>query len=238
MLSPAPAGSGDDGARRPQGAGTAAPAGGANITAAGLGGASVTRVASGDFNLLATLGYRREFHAGTAATDGRAPPNFEAGDIKHESLQFDIDYAFPVGRNDSIEIRLDHRFERNYTFDRIAADAPLFDRERGLFSVSRGGLAVSWSHGLPLVVSAMLRWDNTGRAVGDRDLFESSPFGTTVGALLPTLYPSAEVRWNFTVSNFVRIFGGMTPGGRVCSGGVCRDVPLFQGAIAELVLRI
>ena len=42
----------------------------------------------------------------------------------------------------------------------------------------------------------------------------------------------------FTLSNFIRVFGGMTPGGRVCSGGVCRDVPLFQGAVAELVLRI
>ena len=96
---------------------------------------------------------------------------------------------------------------------------------------------VSWSHGLPLVVSAMLRWDNTARAVGDRGFFDRS-LGAAEGALLPTLYPSAEVRWNFTISNFVRVFGGMTPGGRVCSGGVCRDVPLFQGAIAELVLRI
>lgn len=219
------------------GAGGPAPQGGANITAAGVGGATATRVASGDFNLLATLGYRREFHAGSASSDGRLPPAYEAGDIKHESVQFDIDYAFPVGGNDSIEIRLDHRFERNFTFDRIEGSAPLFDAARGLFSTSRGGIAVSWSHGLPLVVSANLRWDNTARAVGDRGFFDRS-LGSSEGALLPTLYPSAEVRWNFTVSNFVRVFGGMTPGGRVCSGGVCRDVPLFQGAVAELVLRI
>lgn len=237
VTAPTPA-SGDPAERRSQGASGAGAQGGANITAGGLGGAAVTRVARGDFNLLATFGYRREFHAGTAPTNGRLPPDFEAGDIKHESLQFDIDYAFPVGSNDSIEVRLDHRFERNYAFDRIPGSSSLVDNERGLFATSRGGLAVSWSHGLPLVVSAMLRWDNTGRAVGDRG-FTDRAFGTTEGAaLLPTLYPSAEVRWNFTVSNFVRVFGGMTPGGRVCSGGVCRDVPLFQGAIAELVLRI
>lgn len=236
VLVPQRPAAGADAPQAPAAQGAAAQ-GGANISAAGVGGASATRVASGDFNLLATLGYRREFHVGTAATDGRLPPAYEAGDIKHESLQFDIDYAFPVGQNDSIEIRLDHRFERNFTFDRIAGDSPLFDSERGLFSTSRGGLAVSWSHGLPLVVSAMLRWDNTARATGDRGFFDRS-LGSSEFALLPTLYPSAEVRWNFTISNFVRVFGGMTPGGRVCSGGVCRDVPLFQGAIAELVLRI
>lgn len=225
-----------DGGRRPA-APAGGQAGGANITAAGIGGASATRVASGDFNLLATAGYRREFHAGTERTNGRFDPGFEAGDIKHESIQFDIDYAFPVGSNDSLEIRLDHRFERNFTFDRITGGSSLTDNERGIFATSRGGLMVSWSHGLPLVVSAMLRWDNTARAVGDRGFFDRA-LGSSEGALLPTLYPSAEVRWNFTISNFVRVFGGMTPGGRVCSGGVCRDVPLFQGAIAELVLRI
>ncbi len=100
-------------------------------------------------------------------------------------------------------------------------------------------MALSWSHGLPLVVSAALRWDNTKRAVGQRSL-DDQPWGLANAGvpLLPVLYPSLEVRWNFTINNFVRVFGGMTPGGRVCSGGVCRDVPLFQGAIAELVLRL
>ena len=39
--------------------------------------ASATRVASGDFNLLATVGYRREFHAGTERTNGRFDPGFD-----------------------------------------------------------------------------------------------------------------------------------------------------------------
>jgi hypothetical protein len=219
------------------GATSTASAGGANITAGGLSGASVTRVARGDFNLIASVGYRREFRLGTADAAPGRPPSFEAGDVKHESMQMDIDYAFPVGSNDSIELRLDHRFERNFLFDRLTG----FDFSQLLGGV-RGGLMVSWSHGLPLVVSVTMRWDNTSRAPEENGLF-FRPFGASAAAnggapLLPTLYPSAEVRWNFTISNFLRVFAGMTPGGRVCSGGVCRDVPLFQGAIAELVFRI
>lgn len=207
-------------------------AGGANITAGGTSGATGQRVARGDFNLLATVGYRREFHAGTAHTEPGAEPEFQAGDIKHESIQADVDIAFPVGANDSIELRVDNRFERNFTFDRLTG----FDLGQLLAGV-RGGVALSWSHGLPLVVSAGLRWDNTSRPVGEASLGDQ-PFGMLTPNRLPTLYPNLEVRWNFTMSNFLRVFAGMTPGGRVCSGGVCRDVPLFQGAVAELVIRL
>ncbi len=236
---------GEPGAAGGGGAASGAPAGGATVAASGMGGGAVTRVGRGDFNLLATAGYRREFHAGTAPTTGGAEPEFQAGDIKHESLQFDLDVAFPVGSNDSLELRVDNRFERNFVFDRITG----FDAAE-LVTGMRGGVALSWSHGLPLVVSASLRWDNTSRPPGERLLFGDSvggvsawgrapePTNASVDPRLPTLYPSAEVRWNFTLNNFVRVFGGMTPGGRVCSGGVCRDVPLFQGAVAELVLRI
>ncbi|MEZ4407142.1 MAG: hypothetical protein R3A52_11770 [Polyangiales bacterium] len=207
-------------------------AGGANITAGGTAGTTGTRVARGDYNLLATVGYRREFHAGTASAPPGVEPAWQAGDIKHESIQADIDVAFPVGANDSIEVRVDNRFERNFTFDRLTG----FDLDQLLAGV-RGGIAVSWSHGLPLVVSAGLRWDNTHRPLGEASLGDQ-PFGTLTPSRLPTLYPNLEVRWNFSISNFVRVFAGMTPGGRVCSGGVCRDVPLFQGAVAELVFRL
>jgi hypothetical protein len=209
-------------------------AGGVVPAAAGLGGASVTRVARGDFNLVASVGYRREFYAGSDHASGTLPPQWQAGDVKHESIQADFDLALPVGANDSLELRVDHRFERNYTADALTG----FNLDQ-LVMGARGGVSLSWSHGLPLVVSASVRWDNTTRPIGQRGLGDEAlgVVGTGV-PLLPVLFPSAEVRWNFTLSNFVRIFGGMTPGGRVCSGGVCRDVPLFQGAIAELVLRI
>ena len=211
-----------------------ASAGGVAPGAAGVGGASVTRVARGDFNLVASVGYRREFYAGSDQSSGALPPQWQSGDVKHESLQADFDIALPVGSGDSLELRVDHRFERNYTAEALTG----FHLDQ-LVGGSRGGVSLSWSHGLPLVVSAALRWDNTTRPIGQRGLGDSS-FGVvgTGVPLLPVLFPSAEVRWNFTLSNFVRVFAGMTPGGRVCSGGVCRDVPLFQGAIAELVLRI
>jgi hypothetical protein len=241
---PAAGGAGaNDPNTRAQGGAATQGAGGANINAGGgLSGASVTRVGRGDFNLIASVGYRREFHAGTAHVEGgMSEPEFRAGDVKHESVQADFDIAFPVGANDSLELRIDNRFERNFLFDRITG----FDLSQ-LLSGVRGGVSLSWSHGLPLVVSATLRWDNTTRSPGTASLFDlplgrtpQLPSGTSPGveARQPTLFPSAEVRWNFTISNFVRVFAGMTPGGRVCSGGVCRDVPLFQGAIAELVLR-
>jgi len=214
-------------------AGTAG-AGGVQPGAAGIGGPTATRVARGDFNLVASVGYRREFYVATDRAEAGGPPQWQSGDVKHDSVQADFDIAFPVGANDSIELRIDHRFERNYTFDAIRG----FSWDE-LLTGSRGGVALSWSHGLPLVVSAALRWDNTKRAVGQRSL-DDQPWGLANAGvpLLPVLYPSLEVRWNFTINNFVRVFGGMTPGGRVCSGGVCRDVPLFQGAIAELVLRL
>ncbi len=238
--------SGQSGAN--QSSAAAAAPGGASIASGGMGGGGVTRVSRGDYNLIATVGYRREFHAGTAPSQGGVEPEFHAGDIKHESVQADLDVAFPVGANDSLELRVDNRFERNYVFDRITG----FDAAELVAGV-RGGVSLSWSHGLPLVVTATLRWDNTSRPPGARPLFGDNlgggagvsawgrapdPTNPAVDPRLPTLYPSAEVRWNFSVSNFVRVFGGMTPGGRVCSGGVCRDVPLFQGAVAELVLRI
>ncbi|MBI5516504.1 MAG: hypothetical protein HY909_22155 [Deltaproteobacteria bacterium] len=222
----------------PQG-GPSAPAGGAAVggaaapAAAGLGGAGATRVSSGDYFLTASVGYRREFRRADDAA-GMSPDAQRAGDLRHESLQADIDWAFPVGPQDSLELRVDHRFERNYRFTRIPGAFDWDDLVTGV----RGGVALTWTHGLPLVVSASLRWDNTNRGPGSAELL-TDPLGSTSPVLRqPTLYPSAELRWNFTISNFVRLFAGMTPGGRVCSGGVCRDVAPFQGALAELVLRI
>ncbi len=224
------------GGRGSSGAGTASASatGAVAPAAAGIGGVQVTRVSRGDYNLTASIGYRREFHTGTEQVAPGETPNWRAGDIKHESIQADVDLAFAVGAHDSLEVRVDNRIERNYTLDRLTGS--LFDLPQTAVGM-RGGVALSWSHGLPLVVSGVLRWDNTSTL----RTFDALPFGMRNAGgnpVTPVLFPSAEVRWNFTANNFVRLFGGMTPGGRVCSGGVCRDVPLFQGAIAELVLRL
>ena len=52
------------------------------------------------------------------------------------------------------------------------------------------------------------------------------------------MYPSIEFRYNFDPSNSIRLFVGQTPGGLICSGGVCRQVPPFEGGLLELVLRL
>lgn len=81
--------------------------------------------------------------------------------------------------------------------------------------------------------SASLTYSFAGR-------FRLSPVlaWNTEQASRPSLYPGGEVRIDFLEGSFVRIFGGRTPGGLVCSGGVCRDVPPFEGALAEVVLRL
>lgn len=84
----------------------------------------------------------------------------------------------------------------------------------------RGGAALTYAYGPNLSISPALRW-STERV-----------------ATQPTLYPSVEVRWVFEHGRHLRFFGGRNPGGRVCSGGVCRDVPPFEGVQAELVYRL
>ncbi len=203
--------------------------------ASGVGSAgSVQRVSVGDYALYASVGYRREFHVGTdASASATEPPQWSAGDIQAESIQGEIDLGLPVGPNDSIDIRVDNWFQREYTFVPIPSSFNLGQ----LIAGARGGVALSWARGTRLVLSALLRWDNTNRGVGQASL-DYMPFGMLTPVNVPVLYPAGEIRWNFTSGDFVRLFGGMTPGGLVCSGGVCRDVPLFQGALMELVLRI
>jgi hypothetical protein len=51
-------------------------------------------------------------------------------------------------------------------------------------------------------------------------------------------YPSIEARWSFDPGTFLRLFVGQTPGGLICSGGVCRDVPPFEGFLLQFVGRL
>ncbi|MEO0322565.1 MAG: hypothetical protein AAF447_06390 [Myxococcota bacterium] len=56
--------------------------------------------------------------------------------------------------------------------------------------------------------------------------------------LNPTYYPALEARFDFLEGSFLRVFGGQTPAGIICSGGVCREVPAFEGVLTELVIRL
>jgi hypothetical protein len=83
----------------------------------------------------------------------------------------------------------------------------------------RGGVALTYTIGDRFSVTPSLRW-NTERAE------------------YPTFYVGGEVRFDFNDESFVRLFGGQTPAGRICSGGVCRDVPAFEGMVLEGVFRL
>ena len=85
-------------------------------------------------------------------------------------------------------------------------------------SYMRGGASFTWSFG-PLHVSPTLRWDTEKPDLG-------------------TWYPSGEIKWELSSGTYVRASGGHTPGGQLCSGGVCRIVPAFYGASLELVMRL
>ncbi len=85
----------------------------------------------------------------------------------------------------------------------------------------RGSLSLTYSWKGRVRVSPVLAWNNEWR-----------------DSNTPVLYPGIEARFDFMEGSFLRVFGGSQPGGRICSGGVCRDVPLFQGILGELVLRL
>ena len=85
----------------------------------------------------------------------------------------------------------------------------------------RGSASVTYSWQGRIRGSLILAWNDEKR-----------------GSDVPTYYPGAELRVDFLDGSFFRAFGGAQPGGRICSGGVCRDVPLFVGGLGELVLRL
>ncbi len=91
----------------------------------------------------------------------------------------------------------------------------LFD----LVDFQRGGASLTWSYRGKIRISPALNWNNER-------------------ASAPSLYPGIEARVDFLEGSFLRVFGGRTPGGLLCSGGVCREVPPFEGVLAELVLRL
>ena len=95
------------------------------------------------------------------------------------------------------------------------------ERQRFLDFVDfvRSTASLTWSFAGKIRVGAFLGWNTENRSN-------------------PALYPGGEARYDFLEGSFIRIFGGMTPGGRICSGGVCRDVPPFSGALTELVIRL
>lgn len=139
------------------------------------------------------------------------------GDMDRLAFHGELGGSFASGA-DSIEAKLEHRLETEH-------------RLGGYVDFVRGGLNVTYTRALKFSLSPAVRW-NTERA----DLLKKRE-GSLLAFLGPGAFPAVEARWNFTPENFVSLFAGSTPAGRLCSGGVCRDVPAFEGLALQLVLR-
>ncbi|MGE0784256.1 MAG: hypothetical protein AB7S26_01110 [Sandaracinaceae bacterium] len=125
-----------------------------------------------------------------------------------------------IGSGDhSFDFVVDHRHERE-----------LIGGELHEFQV--GGASVTYTFGVPLALTLSLRWTDFQQGVVDRR--QDRDYNFLGGAF----YPSFEGRWAFDPGTYVAIFVGQTPGGQLCSGGVCRDVPTFEGFRLEFVARL
>lgn len=160
-----------------------------------------------------TAGYREESLLHDVEGTGR-----HVGDMDRRIIHGQIDATIGSGEH-SLELSVDHRYEQEVPFDAV--------RE---FQV--GGVSATYTYDIHLALALTLRWsdyksgENAQRALRDYNF---------MGGMF---YPSLEVRWNFDPGTFLKLFLGSTPGGTLCSGGVCREVPPYEGAILQFVARI
>lgn len=143
----------------------------------------------------------------------------------------DLDRSIAHGRGEFVlgydqhafDLTFDHRFETERAFD-----------EDGNFTLRPfeiGGTALTYSYGIKLSVALGMQWTDFQPGIVDRRDERDYIFDGR-------LYPSLETRWTFTPGTFVSVFVGQTPGGQVCSGGICRDVPPYEGVNVQFVGRI
>lgn len=165
-------------------------------------------------NLVA--GYRREWllHDPPDAAIGE-------GDLDREMIHAQLEVTIGSGDH-SFDISADHRWETWLTGNTY--------RE---FEV--GGASVTYSWGLPLAVTLALRWSDFRRdELAMRQMEPYRQYNIPGGMW----YPSLEARWSFDPGTFLKLFVGQTPGGQICSGGVCRTVPAFEGVSLQFVGRL
>ena len=101
-----------------------------------------------------------------------------------------------------------------------------------MYDFQIGGASVTYTFGVPLTLALSLRWtDFQEGEVQRRGMKEYNFLGGE-------FYPSLEARWTFEPGTYLGAFVGQTPGGQLCSGGVCRDVPTFEGIRLSFVGRL
>lgn len=195
------------------------------------GGAVVARPGGASWILVANAGYRMEFinnRRGAGCNSGNVRDGCrEAYAPDWHIAHADIDIAFPIAANHALDVKVDGRIETRW--DDFLVDS--VGTRAGFYTFFRGGVVAAYSYQDRLQISGIFRIDTTNAG----KYLEGVPRDVTIP---PSVFPGGEVRWMFTPGNVLRVFGGMTAGGRLCTGGVCRDVPPFQGALAELILRV
>ena len=142
---------------------------------------------------------------------------FRSGDIDRWMIHGRLDIT--VGSGDhAFDFIVDHRHERE-----IRGDVAEFQI---------GGASGTYKFGIPFTLTLSLRWtDYQPGVVVSRGQREYNFLGGE-------FYPSLEVRWTFEPGTYLSLFAGQTPGGQLCSGGVCRDVPTFEGFQLTFVGRL
>lgn len=166
------------------------------------------------WSLQAVAGYRHE----TLLHDPDRPDGgFSQGDVDRQMVHGMVEVTIGSGEH-SFDVSLDHRWERW----RLGAYRD--------FQV--GGASITYSWGVPLTITLALRSSDFRQ---DELMRREMRDYNVLGGLW---YPSIDARWSFDPGNFLRLFVGQTPGGQLCSGGVCRTVPAFEGFLLQFVGRL
>jgi hypothetical protein len=164
----------------------------------------------------AVFGYRHEGFVEDPATSVAA-----GGDVDRQMVHGQVEVT--VGSGDhSFDVSADHRWERWLVLS-------------GYREFQVGGASVTYSWGVPLALTLSLRWSDFRRDELQRR--EMDPYRER-NFLGGALYPSFEGRWSFDPGTYLKAFVGATPGGQICSGGVCRTVPAFEGFSLQFVGRL
>lgn len=141
-----------------------------------------------------------------------------AGEIDRWMIHGKVDLTLASGDH-SFDIVVDHRHEREH-------------RGAEIHDFQIGGASVTYTFGVPLTLALALRWTDFQEGVVQRRAMKE------YNVLGGVFYPSLEARWTFEPGTYLGAFIGQTPGGQLCSGGVCRDVPTFEGVRVSFVGRL
>jgi hypothetical protein len=145
--------------------------------------------------------------------------DLEPGDLDRWMIHGMAEATVGIGEH-SLDLTADHRHEQERVFGGELRDFEI------------GGTSLTYSYGIRVAATLGLQW--TDFQEGVIDARESRDYNFLGGKF----YPFVDIRYFFTPGTFVNAFVGQTPGGQICSGGVCRDVPPFEGFSLQFVARI